>query len=230
MTAAPTTVFVTSNGESDGVGVALIKRFAGDGARVVVAGSDPVYGTVLMGEIASTGGDASFVLTDLDDLVSVGRAVDHAGRIDVLVNIADDFAPGAESRSVDDWYLKTFSSLLLTCAVVPGMRRRGRGTVITINTVAPTDPSADPRYAPAAKLRELTRRWSDAWAGRGVLVNSIAIEAGESDAALADNRTMLVDAALRFSQERSTVTGTTIGLPAVTAASSGRVSGERPLG
>ena len=73
MTVAPTTVFVTSNGEADGVGVALIKRFAREGARVVVAGSDPVYGTVLMGEIASTGGDASFVLTDLDQVAPGAR-------------------------------------------------------------------------------------------------------------------------------------------------------------
>lgn len=82
-------------GGSSGIGRAIARRFAAEGARVVVADvvEDPIEGGAPTHEaIAEIGGTARFVRTDIADRDSVDGMVSACvaafGRLDVLVNNA----------------------------------------------------------------------------------------------------------------------------------------------
>jgi citronellol/citronellal dehydrogenase len=91
------TLFIT--GASRGIGLAIAKRAARDGANIVIAAktSDPnpkLPGTIhsAAAEIEAAGGHALALQTDIRDeasvLEAVARAVAHFGGIDILVNNA----------------------------------------------------------------------------------------------------------------------------------------------
>ena len=91
------TLFIT--GASRGIGLAIAKRAAQDGANVVVAAktteADPrLPGTIhsAAAEIVAAGGQALAVQTDIRDeasvLAAMAQAVAHFGGIDILVNNA----------------------------------------------------------------------------------------------------------------------------------------------
>ena len=91
------TLFIT--GASRGIGLAIAKRAARDGANIVIAAktSDPnpkLPGTIhsAAAEIEAAGGKALALQTDIRDeasvLDAVARAVAHFGGIDILINNA----------------------------------------------------------------------------------------------------------------------------------------------
>jgi NADP-dependent 3-hydroxy acid dehydrogenase YdfG len=78
---------------------------------------------------------------DVTDDASVATAVTAAGEIDVLVNNAGievggpiESVPLADVR--DMFETNVFGLLRMIQAVAPGMRRRGRGTIVNISSVA----------------------------------------------------------------------------------------------
>ena len=141
----PGTVFVT--GASSGFGTAVARRFAADGARVVVAArrADRVR------ELAAELGPQVLPLTlDVRDRAAVAAAVEalppEFAAIDLLVNNAG-LALGlnpAQDADLDDWdqMIDTNCKGLVYCAraILPGMVARGRGHVINLGSVAGTYP------------------------------------------------------------------------------------------
>ena len=139
------TVFVT--GASAGFGEAIARRFAADGARVIVSArrSDRIV------ELALELGSDAFPLTfDVRDRAAVADAVSglppEFAAIDVLVNnagLALGLEPAYES-SLDDWdaMIDTNCKGLAYCtrAVLPGMVKRGYGHVINLGSIAGTYP------------------------------------------------------------------------------------------
>ena len=79
-------------GASRGIGEAISRRFARDGARVALAARDEAACRRIAGEIAAAGGEALAVRCDVTDPESIAAAVSAVvarwGRIDVLVNNA----------------------------------------------------------------------------------------------------------------------------------------------
>ena len=139
------TVFVT--GASAGFGEAIARRFAADGARVIVSArrSDRIA------ELAKELGSDVLPLTfDVRDRAAVAGAVSglppEFAAIDVLVNnagLALGLEPAYES-SLDDWdaMIDTNCKGLAYCtrAVLPGMVKRGYGHVINLGSIAGTYP------------------------------------------------------------------------------------------
>jgi citronellol/citronellal dehydrogenase len=91
------TLFIT--GASRGIGLAIAKRAAADGANIVIAAKTTETNPKLPGtiysaaaEIEAAGGRALALQTDIRDeasvLEAVARAVSHFGGIDILVNNA----------------------------------------------------------------------------------------------------------------------------------------------
>lgn len=87
------------SGGSRGIGLAMAKKAAGDGAKIVVAAktSEPhpkLPGTIFTAadEIIEAGGDALPVVCDIRDEDNVrdviNQAVDHFGGIDICINNA----------------------------------------------------------------------------------------------------------------------------------------------
>ncbi|MFM9448321.1 SDR family NAD(P)-dependent oxidoreductase [Streptomyces acidiscabies] len=165
-------------GGSRGIGLAIARALAGEGARVV-CGARTVTAEAL-------GSGALAFEVDLSTPEGPQRLVDHAleqlGGIDVLVNnVGGGLIPDRPFPAVDDryWYdaLKvTFlSTVRTTRAALPSLLER-RGSIIHIGSVAARTP--DPGHLPysAAKSAALnfTHALAKLYAGDGLRVNTIA--------------------------------------------------------
>lgn len=145
MSDAPRTVLVT--GASAGFGLAIARRFAASGARIVVAARRSERLATLSDEL----GDAVHAIElDVRDRGAVERAIATLppafAEIDVLVNNAG-LAKGLEPApraDLDDWEQMVDTNckgvMYATRAVLPGMVARGRGHVINIGSIAGTYP------------------------------------------------------------------------------------------
>jgi 3-hydroxy acid dehydrogenase/malonic semialdehyde reductase len=139
------TVFVT--GASTGFGAAIARRFATDGARVVVSARRADRLAELAGEL---GPNVLSVELDVRDRSAVEQTISglpaEFAEIDVLVNnagLAKGLGPAHEA-DLDDWdqMIDTNCKGLVYCtrAVLPGMVARNRGHVINLGSTAGTYP------------------------------------------------------------------------------------------
>jgi 3-hydroxy acid dehydrogenase/malonic semialdehyde reductase len=141
------TVFIT--GASAGFGAAIARRFAKDGARLVVTARRLDKLQALQAELGGPG-RAHAVALDVTDRAAVERVFaslpkDFAA-IDVLVNnagLARGLDP-AQKASLDDWdqMVDTNVKGLMYCSrtVLPGMIERGRGHIVNLGSTAGTYP------------------------------------------------------------------------------------------
>jgi NAD(P)-dependent dehydrogenase (short-subunit alcohol dehydrogenase family) len=95
-------------GSTRGIGAATARRFAREGASVVVHGRSEDRGHAVVDEITTAGGEATFVQADLADPDAIerliDRAVDEYGRIDVLVNnAAVQVHETVTDATMEDW-------------------------------------------------------------------------------------------------------------------------------
>lgn len=96
-------------GGGAGVGRAVVRALAAEGAALVVADDDADAGTSAAEYVASAGVDAIFTETDVTDDAAVAAAVDAAidtfGRLDVAVNTAAVSASGdaVHETDLDRW-------------------------------------------------------------------------------------------------------------------------------
>lgn len=130
-------------GASAGFGSAIARRFAEDGARVVLAARRLDRIEALAAEI---GERAHAIELDVRNRAAVEFEIanlpaDFAG-IDVLVNnagLALGLEPAHEA-SLDDWETMVDTNvkglMTVTRAVLPGMVERGRGHVVNIGSIA----------------------------------------------------------------------------------------------
>lgn len=96
-------------GGSRGIGAAIVKRLARDGAAVAftyVASADRA--DAVASEITAVGGKAIAIKADSADAAAVQRAVRQAvnsfGNLDILVNNAGVFTLGStEELALEDW-------------------------------------------------------------------------------------------------------------------------------
>ncbi len=135
-------------GASSGIGAATARRLAADGFHVVAAARRGDRLAELVAEIASAGGAATAVPTDVisdADAAALATAVsDLGGRVELLVNIAGG-AHGADTvanASPDDWQwmfdVNVLGTLRITQALLPALIASGRGTVIVMGSTAGT--------------------------------------------------------------------------------------------
>jgi NAD(P)-dependent dehydrogenase (short-subunit alcohol dehydrogenase family) len=75
-------------GGSSGIGKAVAKQLAGQGADVIVHGRDADRGAAVVDGIIADGGRARFVGADLTRLEELKSLAEQPGQVDVLVNNA----------------------------------------------------------------------------------------------------------------------------------------------
>ena len=168
-------------GASTGLGQSIAEMFAAEGASVIVHGRDPARTNAVAAAISTGGGDAVAVLGDLALSAGAAAVAEAVGEIDILVNNAgyyDDF--GWSELDGDQWSqiyeVNVVSGVRMIEHLVPGMRRKGWGRVITIGgglAVQPT--AAQPHYtATLAARHNLTVSLARELAGTGVTANVVA--------------------------------------------------------
>ncbi len=177
-------------GSSRGIGAAIAKRFAREGARVVVHGRDEQALSAIAGEIEQSGGKAIHVPADVTKFAEIetmrGEVERELGPIDILVaNAGGSFtAPGPlEEISEEGWHASIDGNLTATFltikSILPGMKRRKAGNIITISSAAARRPypqSPLPYAAAKAGIQIITQVIAAQAGPYGVRVNCIAPE------------------------------------------------------
>jgi 3-oxoacyl-[acyl-carrier protein] reductase len=177
-------------GSSRGIGAAIARGFAAAGARVAVHGRDAAALDAVAGEIRGMGATAIQVRGDVTrwaDVETMRRAVEEGlGPIDILVANAggSPIPPGPlEQITEEGWHASVDVNLTATFltikSVLPGMKQRGQGNIITVSTAAArrAHPRSPIAYAAAkAGIQMLTQHLAAQAGPSGIRVNCIAPE------------------------------------------------------
>lgn len=178
-------------GGSRGIGAAIARLFAREGARVAVNGRDVVALRAIQAEIASEGGSAIDVAADVtryDEIEAMRRRVEaELGPVDILVaNAGANLTPplqAIEETTEDGWRASMDANLNSTFLTIksflPGMKARRGGCIVTMSSAAarrPTMMSPIPYAVAKAGIQLLTQAVATQAGAFGVRVNCIAPE------------------------------------------------------
>ena len=172
-------------GASRGLGEAIAKRLASEGATVLAAARTAEALARVVSEIEAAGGKASALALDLSDPASIEAAVKSAlashGEIHVLVNnagVTEDNLLLRMNREAWDRVLGTNLTgvFLLTQAVVKGMVRKRYGRIVNVTSVVGLMGNAGQVNYAASKagLVGLTKSVARELASRNITCNAVA--------------------------------------------------------
>ena len=171
-------------GASKGIGLAVVRRLAEEGARVVATSRNSSL------ELDELAGNVIHVPADLMDPDApsqvVSRATHEFGGVDVLVNNAGGPPPGTSlprfgflDLTDKDWRemleFNLLSAVRACRATIPLLIERGGGTIVNVSSVHGRQPSAvNVDYGAAkAALINLTKALSEEFGPRGIRVNGV---------------------------------------------------------
>jgi NAD(P)-dependent dehydrogenase (short-subunit alcohol dehydrogenase family) len=171
---------VVITGGSQGIGEACARRFAGDGAKVVIADVDAPRGQALATELA-----VDFIACDVGDKAQVdavvAQTVQKHQRIDVLVNNAGilrgaDFLDISEADFDAVMRVNIKGAFLMGQAVARVMAAQGSGNIVNMSSVNATltIPTIASYNVSKGGINQLTRVMALALADKGVRVNAVA--------------------------------------------------------
>ena len=130
-------------GGSDGIGKAIARIFAKEGAKVVVASRNETKGKKALAELHGLG-EATYFKVDVSKSDQVRQMVDGTiqryGRIDILVNNAAICPPGdvltTKEAVWDEVIDVNLKGIFLCCKnVIPHMQAKGGGTIVNIGSI-----------------------------------------------------------------------------------------------
>jgi NAD(P)-dependent dehydrogenase (short-subunit alcohol dehydrogenase family) len=186
-----TTAIVT--GAARGIGLAVGRRLADEGASILVVDVDETNGERAARELAQRGGEARFLTADVTDPAEVeamvSQAVEAFGGLEVLVNNAGgyeepvfpDAPPEHWSRTLD---LNLRSVMLGIQFAIPVMTSGGAVVNIGSSAGLPGSPHPGPDYAIAkAGVMRLTECMAPL-AERGIRVNCVCPHTVATEAVL----------------------------------------------
>lgn len=176
---------IVITGASTGIGRACARRFAAEGAHLVLADVEDVAGESLAGEIAADGGIAVFVHADVsrrtDNEHMIERCVEEFGAIDVLFCNAGVNLPKQLPDTSDDDVMRVLAVNVLgpmyaARSAIPLMLSQSSGGTILFTAsktglVAQTD---SPVYcASKGAVVMLAKALALDYAARGIRVNAL---------------------------------------------------------
>ncbi len=172
-------------GASRGIGEAIAKRLAAEGAAVVAAARSMEALERVVAEITAAGGKAWPLALDLADGGAIQATVKNAlashGEIDVLVNnagVTEDSLVLRMGREAWDKVIATNLTgvFLLTQAVIKGMVRKRYGRIVNVTSVVGLMGNAGQANYAASKagLIGLTKSVARELASRNITCNAVA--------------------------------------------------------
>jgi 3-oxoacyl-[acyl-carrier protein] reductase len=172
-------------GASRGIGTAIARRLAAEGATVLAAARTSEALEKVVAEAAAAGGKASAVRVDVADPESIAEAVKSAlaahGQIDVLVNNAGVTEDNLILRMTKEAWDRVIATnltgvFLLTQAVVKSMVRKRYGRIVNVTSVVGLmgNPGQANYAASKAGLVGLTKTVARELASRNITCNAVA--------------------------------------------------------
>ncbi|AGH51791.1 3-alpha-(or 20-beta)-hydroxysteroid dehydrogenase [Sphingobium sp. TA15] len=171
-------------GGASGLGAAQAKRFAEEGAKVVIGDLNEEMAKGVVAEIRAAGGDALFIRLDVTDAASwnnaIAAAVEAFGGLTTLSNTAGIIHPGGfEEESIEGWNkmvaVNQTAIFLGIKAAIPELVKSGNGSIINISSLIGMFPTAgNASYcATKAAVRIMSKAAALEFVDRGVRVNTI---------------------------------------------------------
>lgn len=167
-------------GGNSGIGLAVARRFAEEGARVFITGRREAQ---LAEAVALIGGQAEAIQGDITRTDDLARLFDtlgtRAGRLDILVNSSGVSEPASLEETTEEHIDRAFNlnvrAMVLT--VQHAVRLMGEGgSIVLVGSVAGA--IANPGYgsysASKAAVRSYARTWNSELAPRGIRVNTLS--------------------------------------------------------
>ena len=171
-------------GAGTGIGECTAKRFAEEGAAVLLTDWNAAGAARVAEEITAAGGRAVAVPGDVRSATDVKNVVDQAiarfGQIDILVNnagISDRHT--AAIRTTDDLWNDVLATNLTGTfnfcrEALPHMVAKGAGTIVNVGSIGGVYHNAGVAYSAAkAGVNGLTRNIALQYAGTGIRCNSV---------------------------------------------------------
>lgn len=173
-------------GSSKGIGEAIARGLAREGAVVIVHGRDRAKTEAVAEDIIGKGGRAHAMTGDLtrDDEVErlVAAAGTFAGPVQILVNNAGGSGPPEDWTTTrpETWAAgydrNVLAAVRVTTGLLPAMRRAKWGRIVNISSLAALmAPAERPDYGAAkAAMIAMTASLAKAVAADGVTVNTVS--------------------------------------------------------
>lgn len=174
-------------GSTSGIGEAVAKRLAREGAAVaVLASRDITRAQSVVSEITEAGGRAGAFVGDVRDSGAVKKLLADVesqlgGRVDILVNSAGVYyetpAGTTSDQDIENMIDINFKGTLNTInAVVPGMKEGGFGRIVNISSICAVVGIKDFSLycATKAAVSMLTRALAGELAPHNININAVA--------------------------------------------------------
>ncbi len=172
-------------GGSSGLGRRIGLALARAGAAVVLAARRADRLDEAKEEVEAAGGRAACLVADIEDTVTLEGLADTAGKPfgapDILVNAAGvNLREPVDDVTLESWNrtlaLNLTAPFVLSRALVPGMKARGRGKIINIASLQSVRAFANGIAYGASKggVVQLTRAMAEAWSRFGITCNALA--------------------------------------------------------
>ncbi len=167
-----------------GIGEAISRRLADEGAIVVIAECNTPEGERVAAAVRAGGGQARHIRTDVSDVAQIAACIEETvrahGRLDVLVNNAGvNFVRPTLEVTVDDWEhvlgVDLRGTFFFCQHALRHMAQRGAGSIINISSVHTRGSLAGAAPYAAAKggVSAMTRALAVEFGPLGIRINAV---------------------------------------------------------
>jgi NAD(P)-dependent dehydrogenase (short-subunit alcohol dehydrogenase family) len=171
-------------GAGHGIGRASALRFASEGASVAIVDLRGDQANAVADECVAAGGRARAYEADVSDpdqvTTVVGQVMDDFGGVDILHSNAGRLRAGTVLETdFEEWNqtlsVNVTSMYLVVRTIVPIMRERGRGAIVTTGSISGIfgEPALSAYTASKAAVVNLTRSIAIDYAKAGIRVNCV---------------------------------------------------------
>lgn len=173
-------------GGNSGIGFGIARKFAEEGARLVIAGRDGEKGASSLSALKQAGADVRFIQGDLSveaeakDLVD--KTADHFGRLDILINnagvgarrsgVVDADPPGVRLKKVLGPTLE--ATFYMSAYAMPVLQQSGGGSIVNISSTASQHGNWGTYGVAKAGIEALTRSLAVEGAPHHIRANALA--------------------------------------------------------